>query len=121
MSDIGYIRSVLGSLASDIKVAITRAFEEAVDGRLAYGPPDDRRRATNFAAVHHRATTPATANEEFSIAHGLGRKPYVIESVLPLDVVNAQLVPLTVSRAADMNRAYLKSSSTSVAICVRIE
>jgi hypothetical protein len=51
----------------------------------------------------------------------LGRVPYVLIPVLSLDSVNQTLPDLTVSRAADASRFYLKSSSTSAAIAVMVE
>lgn len=66
------------------------------------------------------ATTHATADTEFSIAHGLGQVPTLVIPVLPLDVGN-QLVPLVVTRAPDASRVYLRSSSTGAPISLYLE
>lgn len=75
----------------------------------------------NFGGGFFHATTDATANTEFSIPHGFGRVPYLLYPVLPLDVVNAQIVPLKVTRAADDKRIYLSSSAESAAVTVAVE
>jgi hypothetical protein len=41
--------------------------------------------------------------------------------VLPLDTVNAKIVRLQVSRAADANRIYLKSPDTDAAVYFYLE
>ncbi len=75
----------------------------------------------NFGGGFFSAKTPSTANQEFSIVHGFGRVPYLLIPVLPLDTVNAACVRLTISRAADVSRIYLKSPDTSQPINVYIE
>ena len=53
--------------------------------------------------------------------HGIGIAPKWLVPVLDLTKVNAQLVPLQVSRAPDANRIYLKSTSTSAVFSAFIE
>jgi hypothetical protein len=120
MATPGYIDSLLGGLEADLRVALKRIFDYVLRN-LRFGPVAHSVRTENFQAYYYTATTPATANEEFSIAHGLGRVPYVLLPVLSLDSINQSLVPLSVSRAADASRFYLKSSSTSAAIAVMVE
>jgi len=120
MATPGYIDSLIGGLEADLRVALKRIFDYVLRN-LRFGPVVHQVRTENFQAYYYTATTPATANEEFSVAHGLGRVPYVLFPVLSLDSINQSIVPLTVSRAADASRFYLKSSSTSVAIAIMVE
>lgn len=120
MADSSYIESILGGLAADVKRAVGAAFTYALDN-LRLGPFDAGTRARNFQWYWLSGTTSSNANQEFSIPHGLGRTPYLVLPVLPLNQVNAQIVPLQVTRAADMNRIYLASSSTSAAVSLLVE
>lgn len=120
MADLAYVESVFGATDKETKKAAVESFRYVL-GNLTMGAPEEARRAKNFQWYWFSATTSSNANEEFSIAHGLGRTPSVIIPVLPLNVVGARLVDLQVSRAADMNRIYLKSASTSAAIMVLVE
>lgn len=120
MANPAYIESLTGSLDPPVKRAFKQVFDYVLRN-LRLGPVVHQTRCENLQAYYLSSTTPATANTEFSVAHGLGRTPYVLVPVLGLDAVNAQIVPLTVSRAADATRIYLKSSSTSAAIAVMVE
>ena len=94
---------------------------------LRFGHPDadlmaaGRNAMENFGGGFMQATTPATPGTEFSIAHNFGRAPYLAIPVLPLDMVGAQLVPLTVSRAADDKRIYLSSTVANAPIVIAVE
>jgi hypothetical protein len=69
-----------------------------------------------------KVTTHATANTEAAVAHGLGRTPNVMWQVVSPRVVNATFLgDLTVSRAADDNRIYVKSASTGVTTWMYVE
>lgn len=120
MADIAYIKSVFGGTPDAVKKAAEQAFTYLL-GNLTLGAPEEARRSKNFQWYWFSGTTSSSANTEFSIAHGLGRVPGVVIPVLPLSEVGSQIVPLTVSRAADVNRIYLKSSSTSAAFTVLVE
>jgi hypothetical protein len=120
MADIAYIKSVFGGTPDAIKRAAEQAFTYVL-GNLTLGAPEDARRSKNFQWYWFSGTTSSNANTEFSIAHGLQKVPNVILPVLPLSEVGSQIVPLQVSRAADANRIYLKSSSTSAAFTVLVE
>lgn len=119
MADIGYIKSELGGFEGTQKTGLLNAFTYLLNN-LAFGSGEHQTRATNFQAYYLTSTTPSVANTEFSIAHGLQSAPSVLFPVLPLNAVGSQVVPLTVSRAADGKRVYLKSSSTSAAIAVLV-
>lgn len=120
MADIAYIKSVFGNAPPEVKKAAEQAFTYLL-GNLTLGAPEDARRSKNFQWYWFSATTSSVAGTEFSIAHGLGRTPQVIMPVLPLNSVGARMVDLEVSRAADVNRIYLKSPSTSAPITILVE
>jgi hypothetical protein len=120
MADIAYIKSVFGGTPDAVKKAAEQAFTYLL-GNLTLGAPEDARRAKNFQWYWFSGTTSSNANQEFSVAHGLQKVPNVVMQVLPLSQVGAQVVPLQVSRAADMNRLYLKSSSTSAVFWLLVE
>jgi hypothetical protein len=119
MANIGYIESVLGGIPKEQQAPLKKSFEYVL-GNLSYGAVEHQTRATNFQAYWLTGTTSTTANQEFSIAHGLGRTPSFAFPVLPLDQVNSQTVALRVSRAADVNRVYFSSASTNAAIAVLV-
>jgi len=120
MADASYIKSLFGSTPDAVKQAAEAAFTYLL-GNLRLGPFTQSKRATNFQWYWLSGTTHADANTEFSVAHGLGRTPYIVLPVLPLDQVNARTVSLQVTRAADANRIYLSSASTSAAIALLVE
>lgn len=115
-----FVDTATGSLDPDLKLALKRIFTYVLNN-LRFGQPVSDDRAENFQAYFYDAVTPATPGQEFSIVHNLGVAPYLLIPVLATQDVNAQLVPLTVTRAADANRVYLSSSVASTAIKVLIE
>ena len=120
MSITGYVESLLGGLPPELKKAQTEIFRYVLpNGR--FGPVSHQTKSENFSAVYVASTTAAVANTEFSIVHGLGRTPYLVIPVLPLDVVGGTVVRLQVSRAADASRVYLRSPDTSAVIALYLE
>lgn len=120
MASLGYIESLLAGLPADQKRNLRWAFQHVLqDFRL--GRPEADSRAENVQAYYFAGTTHATPNTEFSLEHGLGRAPYLLVPVLSLQDVNAQIVPLTVTRAADSRRIYLSSSVASAPFTVLVE
>lgn len=119
MADIGSVEAEFGSLPVEHKKALVAAFRYVLRN-LSFGAVEHQKPAKNFQAYYLQGTTDAVANTEFSIAHGLSSAPSVLIPVMGLDAVNSQIVPLTVTRAADDKRVYLKSSSTSAAIAVLV-
>ena len=120
MADKGSIELLLNALPSEQKRPINEAFKHVLD-RWQHGQPDEGGRAINGQWYLRTSTTHATANTEFTIAHGLGAAPTALYPVLFLDSTQSQLVPLRVSRAADATRIYLKSSSTNAQFSVWVE
>ena len=119
MAAIGYIEQLLNRLPSEQRRPLVTAFQYLLDN-LRFGLRGDRVRAENLQGYRFDAVTPAVADTEFSIAHGLGSAPYLVLPVLPLEE-GAQVVPLVVTRAPDAERVYLRSSSTHAAISIYVE
>lgn len=119
MARATYIETLFGSLDAPIRRALKQAFTYLLDN-LRFGRPEHSGRAENLQAYFFSGTTPSTANEEFSIIHGLGRAPYLAIPVLPLDA-GATFVRLHVPRAPDGNRIYLTSPETNAPITILVE
>lgn len=117
MASKGYVDAILNTLPADERRALSLAFAHTLDDwQLGTG-----QKAQNARWYRYDATTSSSANGEFSIAHGLGRPPTTLIPVLDVGVVNARLVPLTVTRAADSQRVYLSAAELSVGITVYLE
>ena len=113
----GYVATLLNALPSDVKRVLVPAFDYIQDSwTVGTGP-----RATNAQWYRIESTTAATAGDEFSVKHGLGVAPHTLIPILNLTEQGAELVPLEVSRAADADRVYLKSSSTGAVITFFVE
>lgn len=119
MANIGYVESILGPLPAPAKQPVSQAFEYVL-GNLSFGAVEHQTRATNFQAYWLTSTTSPTANQEVSIAHGLGRAPSFAIPVLALNQVNSQTPVLSIPRAADASRVYFSSASTSVVFNVLV-
>jgi hypothetical protein len=120
MATPGYVESLIGNLPTEHRAAWKRVMDYVLRN-LRFGPVVHQTRAENFQAYYLTGTTPATANVAFSIAHGLGRAPYLLVPVLDVGSVNSQVVPLMVTQAADAQRIYLSSPSTSAAFAMMVE
>lgn len=113
----GYVATLLNALDADVKRVLVPAFDYVQDSwKLGTNP-----RAINAQWYRLESTTASVANEEFSVKHGLGVAPHTLIPVLDLSAQGAQLVPLTVSRASDAERIYLKSSSTGAVFTFFVE
>lgn len=120
MADISYIDQQLASFPSEQRKSLKLAFQYLLDNwRL--GVPTSGERATNSQLYYFTATTPAVANTEFAIVHGIGQAPYNIVQVLDPNAVNAQMIPLKVTRLADADRLYLSSSVASANFTIAVE
>jgi hypothetical protein len=117
MASKGYVQSLLNGLPSEIKVLLQPAFDHVLDTwKLGTAT-----KAANASWYKFSVTTSSVANTEFSFRHGLNQIPTYLVPVVDLASVNSQLVPLTVSRAADDQRVYLKSASTSAVMNIYLE
>ena len=118
MANSSYVESFFGGLDAPIRRALKQTFDYVLkDIRLGRA----QGAAQNFPGVFITGTTDAVANTEFTIAHGLGRTPYLAFPVLALDAIGAGTPRLQVSRAADASRIYLKSPDTAVAVTLYVE
>jgi hypothetical protein len=122
MADIGVIRGICGGIADPtLKRVLIECFEEVIGKTgITFGDPDHQRKATN-ARSYFEVSTTATSTGEFSIAHGIGTAPTLAIPVLDLGQPGSQLVPLEVTRAADAQRVYLRSTSTGARVTLLIE
>lgn len=108
---------MLNALPEQVRYPLTRAFWYTYDNwRVGTAT-----RAENAQWYRVTATTSSVANQEFSVRHRIGSAPTQIFPVLDLSQINAQLIPLQVSRPADATYLYLKSASTSAAFTVMVE
>lgn len=121
MADKGYVLTLLRGIPdAKTRSVLEQAFTHVLDN-MRLGVPEHQTRAENFQQYWLQSTT-ADSTGGFDIRHGLvGTTPRYAIPVLELDRVGAQLVPLEVTRAADGNRVYLKSTSTSAPITLLIE
>ena len=119
MAALGGLEALLGGLDENTKRALTEVLRALVPN-LRGGPVDHQVKLENFQRYYVNSTTDASTGE-FTVVHGMGRAPYALRQVLPLDVIGAQMVPLTVTRAADAVRVYLKSASTSAPFTLELE
>lgn len=120
MSDKGLVESMCAGLPDAVKKPILSAFRYILDNG-AIGGVQTSERAVNFRWYRFDVTTPSVADQEFSIHHGNGSVPLLCWPILPLNEVNARVVRLRVTRAADAQRIYLSSPDTSAAITVLAE
>ena len=121
MSSPGYVESLIGGLEATTKRALVEAFRYILPN-TNFGPVEHQTKAVNFQG-YYVVSTAAASTGEFSIVHGLGRTPYLALPVVPLDLVGARAIPLTVTRAADGQRVYLKTEagSTSAVFALYVE
>lgn len=124
MATKGYVQSIVNRLDAKIKAALIQAFDYVLDN-LRIGPVDvdqnSERKAENFRWYRFDATTPSTANTEFSIDHALNMTPTNVIPFLPVGSTGYQVVRLRVPRAADERRVYLQSSETNALVAILIE
>lgn len=112
MATSSYIQNLVGSLDAPLKKALIAIFDYVLKD-IRWGRPGHQEAAVNLQATFIQGTTPAVANQEFSIEHGMGTTPYLLIPVLDLQTVSSSVVRLTVARAPDVRRVYLKSPDTS--------
>lgn len=122
MASLDQVESDVNSLPTDQRPAFRRIFTEILT-QLRFGHPKGMQPdpMLNFAGGFFAGTTPSVPDTEFTITHAFGRVPYLLIPILPLDEVGAQIVPLTVTRAADEKRFYLSSSVADAPFVVAVE
>lgn len=121
MADIGYVRSVLKGIPDTTTRTVLLTVFEHLMGNMTVGAVDpNNKKATNFQWYHQPSTT-ATSTSEFSIVHGMDRTPQIAIPTLDLSQPGAKIVPLTVTKAADSRRIYLRSDSTNAVFSLLVE
>lgn len=117
MAAPGYVQSIINALPQELRSPLTTIFDYVMR-EYTLG---DSVKAENFAWFRIEGTTHTTPSAEFSVEHGMDHAPSKLIPILPLDVTNAMLVPLQVSRLADSRRVYLKSSVAGVTFQAYVE
>ncbi len=117
MATKAYVETFINALPTEIRYPIRSALWYLMDNwRLGTAT-----RAENAQLYRVSAITHATANTEFTVAHGLSDAPSQAVQILDLSSAGAQVVPLTVSRVADAKYLYLTSASTNASITLLVE
>jgi hypothetical protein len=120
MADSSTVTTYLNGLDEPEKRILTSVFDYVLKD-IRFGRGTDQEASKNFGGGFFKAKTPSVANTEFTVAHTFGRTPYLVIPVLPLDQVNAKIVRLEVTKAADTNRIYLRSPDTDATVFLYIE
>ena len=120
MADVGALRSFVANLQSEVKKSVGDAFAYGFKN-IRVGLPGHQKPAENLSWLQLDFTTSTTANQEFSVAHGLASAPRVAFPCLDLTSSGTQLVTLRTTRPADSKRVYLASSSTNAAGTIFVE
>jgi hypothetical protein len=120
MADLGYVHSVLRQVPDPTTRRALETIFTHVLGNIRFGVPEQQTRAVNLQTYFQAFTTGASTGE-FTVPHGMGQVPHFALMALDLSQPGSQLVPLEVSRAADVTRLYLKSTSTSAACWLLVE
>ena len=121
MADIGYARSLLAGIPDERTRRILIQVFEHTYSNLRFGVPDPQTRAENFQAHYQNSTTPSTASDGFSFAHGMASTPRLAIPCVDLTSSGGQIVPLVVDRPADGKRVYLRSTSTRASFVMLVE
>jgi hypothetical protein len=107
-------------LEDAVRISIKYAFEHVIDnGQI--GGIEAGQKAINFRWYRLDGVTSTTANEEFSMVHGLGVVPFHVLPLVPLGSSGGQLVRLKVTRPADAIRLYLSSPDTAASFTILVE
>jgi hypothetical protein len=121
MANAAYVESLMGDMDRSLRRALRAVFDYIL-GNLRFGrPAAGSERCENFQLYPIEGTTPAVANEEFTIEHSLNVAPYMAIQVLDLQGEGSAMVRLRVERLADTKRVYLSSPDTNAPIRLLIE
>jgi hypothetical protein len=119
MANASYLKSLFGGADATLRRGLDSAWDYLLSN-LRFGRPSNGTRAENHQSYFFSTTTPAVADTEFTIEHGMDVVPYLILPVLPL-TLGARLVRLRVSRAPDSRRIYLSSPDTDAPVTILLE
>lgn len=122
MADLGFVEREINALPATLRPVFLRIFQAILkDLRLGHPVREQPDPLTNFGGGFFTGTTAAVANDEFTLAHGFGRTPYLAYPVLCLDTVGSRVLDLQVTRAADDKRIYLSSPIQSADVTIVVE
>jgi hypothetical protein len=120
MAVIGYVDTLVAPLPQEMRKALTDCFSYAFATYL-WGPVVNGRRAVNGQQYFISFVTPALANQEFAVPHGLSAVPNLAVPVLDVRSANSAIVPLTITRKADNQYLYLKSPNVSIPVTLLVD
>lgn len=121
MAAIGGLESYLNTLPAEMKRVLI-AFTREAFTTLRFGAPSSSAVACENLGGHLVPyVTSSVANQEVAVAHQLGRIPRLLLPCLPLNVVNATLPVITITRAADATYLFLKSATTTASGWLYVE
>lgn len=112
MADLGYTLSLIRGIPDERTRSVMEKVLTHILTNIRFGVPEHQVRALNHQCYWLQSTT-ASDTSEFSIAHGLMTTPHYAIPVLELDKVGSKAGGVTVSRAADAQRIYLKADAGS--------
>lgn len=115
------MRSQLAGIADEKTRRILITVFEYVLGNITLGAPEHQERAKNLQAYWLTGTSSTTANQEFSIAHGLNTAPKYAIPAVDLGSSNTKTIRLQTTRPADSKRVYFASPETSANITLLVE
>jgi hypothetical protein len=121
MATISELDRIIARFPSDLRPALQDFAQALLKMRLGHPTGETSDPMVNIQGAFLHGTTPAIAGDEFTIAHGFGRTPYLAVAVMRLDTVGSSVVPLTVSREADDKRIYLTSTIADAPVSLATE
>lgn len=121
MADLGYCKTLIRGVPDERTRSVLDQVVTHILGNIRFGVPEHQTRATNLQAYWVSGTTPSVADQEFSIAHGLGTAPHWAVQVVDLSQPGAKSVRLEVTKAADARRIYLNSPETDAPVTLLVE
>ena len=120
MADTATVQTYLNALDEATRRIFNTVFDYVLKD-IRFGRATDGEVSKNFGGGFFKGTTPGTANQEFTILHTFGRKPYLGIPVLPFDQTGAKIVRLEITRPADASRVYLRSPDTDSSFFLYLE
>ena len=120
MAVIGYVDTLVAPLPQEMRKALTDCFSYAFATTL-WGPVVNGRRAVTGQQYFVSFLTPAVANQEFAVPHGLSAVPNLAVPVLDVRTANSAIVPLTITRKADDHYIYLKCPTVNAPVTLLVD
>ena len=86
-----------------------------------FGPIEHQTKSESLQAYWLESTTATSTATELSLAHGMGRTPYLAVPAVRLDSSGGFFPRLKVTRVADGQRVYFRSEDTNVRFAILLE